>query len=89
MFPFLPVIFFVNNFAGVRVFLVNNFAGVRVFLEKVHLRESIHRTHTVKANMSEITLTEQAWDSGHDIDWDSCKIVDKKSLEKRKHLEFF
>ena len=53
-------------------------------------RVSEHRTHKVKGNVSRRALAEYAWDSGHDIDWDSCKFVDKEEhLKKRKHLETF
>ena len=49
-----------------------------------------HRTHTVKGNVSGSALAEPAWDSGHDIDWDSGKIVDKENhWKKRKHSESF
>ena len=35
-------------------------------------------------------ISKHAWESGHDIDWDSCKIINKKTgWKKRKHLESF
>ena len=53
-------------------------------------RVSEHRMHTVKGNVSGSALAEHAWDSGHAIDWDSCKIIDKENhWKKRKHLESF
>ena len=40
--------------------------------------------------MSGSALAEYAWDSSHDNDWDSCKIVDKEiHSKKRQHLECF
>ena len=40
-------------------------------------RVSEHRTNKVyvKGNISGSALAEHAWDSGHDIDWEFCKIV--------------
>ena len=46
----------------------------RCIAEKI----SEHRAHTVKWIVSGRALAEHAWDSGHDIDWDSCKMVDKE-----------
>ena len=49
-------------------------------------RDSEHRTHTVKGNMSGSTLAEHARDSGHDIDWDSCKVVDKQDYWNKGNI---
>ena len=50
----------------------------------------VHTVHTVKGNVSGSTVAEHAWDSGRDINWDFCKIVDKENhWKKGKHLESF
>ena len=66
--------------------------GTKVYVTERYITEKVseHRTHTVKGNVGGSALAEHAWDSGHDINWDSCKIVDKEyHWKKRKHLESF
>ena len=41
--------------------------------------------HTVKGNVNGSAPAEHACDSSHDIDWDSCKNVDKEITGRKEN----
>ena len=45
--------------------------------------------HIVKENVSGSALAEHDWDTGHAIDWDSCKIIDKNNDWKKNTSRIF